>query len=147
MRHYNDFLYTSEEDTLAHYGVLGMKWGIHKAKRYSRKAKKARASGNRKLSSQYSKKSKAIMDELSKSDTKKTIKHVSEEPWAKLLAQTLIFGPFGAVTYNEFRGEGFNRNDSYNYARSSEPMYHFRPNGPDPKNVMLYNYYSAFGKH
>lgn len=42
-RYYNDYLQT--DDTLAHYGVLGMKWGHHKVKvatsKLNRKAKKA----------------------------------------------------------------------------------------------------------
>lgn len=42
MGYYNDFLYTSEEDTLSHYGVLGMKWGIRHDKRKTESINKSK---------------------------------------------------------------------------------------------------------
>ena len=37
----------NQDNYLAHYGVLGMKWGVHRAKKNTQKAAKARSEARR----------------------------------------------------------------------------------------------------
>lgn len=153
-------------DYLAHYGVLGMKWGVHRAKRASEKGDKLRrkASEERKgakeldrksadyrskagakgisarkakkynkLADNYSKAAnltRVAADTMSKKGTKlkqksKKIEQYhqdmgSSNAWnkvarsstAKLAAESMVLGTYGALAYNAARSSGSSRGEA-----------------------------------
>lgn len=111
----------NSEDYLCHYGVLGMKWGVHNA---SRAAAKSVKSKNKALtykdtdSNKYNK----YMNKSNKYAAKSqriTAKHknragiaydyTNKESTLKSVGKSLIFGTYGALKYNELRGGGNGR--------------------------------------
>ena len=104
------------EDYLCHYGVLGMKWGVHNASRAAAKSSKAR---NKALTYKDtdSKKYNKYMNKSNKYAAKSqriTAKHkaragaaydyTNKESALKSVGKSLIFGTYGALKYNELRG-------------------------------------------
>lgn len=97
-------------DELYHYGVLGMKWGVHRAKSYQAKARKARAKGNTEKASNYESKSSKIMAKHERlAGGKKVLDRVSRQSMGKTLVQSVVFGTYGALKYNEVRARDAGR--------------------------------------
>lgn len=122
---------------LMHYGVLGMKWGQHRAaknvtKAANRKAsakewdelsKEARKRGNTKQadkykryaaedrakSSQYSKRARDIESKHVSRTDQKTYDRVKKTSTVKLVGESLAVGTYGALKYNEVRANGASR--------------------------------------
>ena len=94
---------------LEHYGVLGMKWGIRRARKNKQKAARARARGDTESAAKYSNRARAIEQkhkDLAGSDTYNRVKNMSN---AKAVGQTLVFGTYGALKYNQARSAGSGR--------------------------------------
>lgn len=111
----------NSEDYLCHYGVLGMKWGVHNASRAAAKSSRAK---NKALTYKDadSKKYNKYMNKSNKYASKSqriTTKHknragaaydyTNKESALKSVGKSLIFGTYGALKYNELRGGGNGR--------------------------------------
>lgn len=91
---------------LAHYGVLGMKWGVHRAKVNRDKAANARAKGDAEKASKYTNKAKNIEQKHIDRTDRKTYNKVKNTSTAKLVGQSLVFGTYGALKYNQALAAG-----------------------------------------
>lgn len=94
---------------LEHYGVLGMKWGVRRARKNKEKAAQARARGDTERATKYSNRAKAIEQKHKNragSDTYNRVKNMSN---AKAVGQSLVFGTYGALKYNQARSAGSGR--------------------------------------
>lgn len=95
---------------LYHYGVLGMKWGVHRAKSYQEKSNRARARGNMTDAQKYQNKSDRITAKHERlAGGKKTMNRVSKQSMGKTMAQTAVFGTYGALKYNQARAKHASR--------------------------------------
>lgn len=95
---------------LYHYGVLGMKWGVHRAKSYQEKSNRARARGNMGAAQKYQNKSDRITAKHERlAGGKKTMNRVNKQSMGKTLAQTAVFGTYGALKYNQARAKHASR--------------------------------------
>lgn len=113
-------------EDLAHYGVLGMKWGHHRVRAAQDKAAaaKARVLTTKKGTKAYAKAKDKYKEARAKASTRKAVyegvysnakarKRVENQSMGKTLAQTMLFGDFGAMKYNEARAAGVDRGRSF----------------------------------
>lgn len=91
---------------LAHYGVLGMKWGVHRAKVNQSKAANTRAKGDAEKAAKYTNKAKNIEQKHIDRTDRKTYNKVKNTSTAELVGQSLVFGTYGALKYNQALAAG-----------------------------------------
>lgn len=107
---------------LAHYGVLGMKWGQRRAAHYANKAKKY-ASKDIVKSDKYSNKSKQIEQKhMSRAGSKETYNRVKNQSTAKLLGKSMVIGTYGTLNYERARAKGYSRGRSFLAGYTSEVL-------------------------
>lgn len=96
-----------KDDYLAHYGVLGMKWGQRRVRVNQEKARRAKALGNKEAYSKYSAKANRIKQKhIRLSGGKKAYDYTKNESLGKSLVKSALLTTYGAMKYNEFRSNG-----------------------------------------
>lgn len=98
-------------DYLCHYGVLGMKWGIHKAKAYAKSANRiiAKKGVNPETMAKAEKrraKSAKIEQKHRDRGGSKTYDRVANTRTAVLYGQSVMLGTYGALNYQRARANG-----------------------------------------
>ena len=99
---------------LYHYGVLGMRWGIRKAKKYSNKSKKLKRKGNYSKAAKYAAKSMALTKKhTTRAGGAKAVSYTTSESLYKTISKTYLMGTYGTLKYNEARAKGTSRGAAY----------------------------------
>ena len=98
MPYYNDYL--------MHYGVLGMKWGVHRAKKNQEKAASARKAGNKAAAKKYEAKAKKLESKHTARTNRRTYDYIKKQSALKLFGESTVIGTYGALKYNEARAAG-----------------------------------------
>ena len=97
---------------LAHYGVLGMKWGVHRAKVNQAKAADARAKGDAEKAAKYTNKAKNIEQKHIDRTDRKTYNKVKNISTVELVGQSLVLSTYGALKYNQALASGMDFGES-----------------------------------
>ena len=96
-----------QNDYLAHYGVLGMKWGQHRVRVNQEKARRAKALGNKEAYSKYSSKANRIKQKhVRLSGGEKAYNYTKNQSLGKSLVKSALLTTYGTMKYNEFRSGG-----------------------------------------
>lgn len=96
---------------LAHYGVLGMKWGQHRAKRNVQKAKKTK---NAEKAKAYATKAKALEKKhIARAGSKEVYNRVKNQSTAKLVGKSLLMGTYGTLNYERLQAKNKSKGLSF----------------------------------
>lgn len=122
-----------DDDALAHYGVLGMRWGIRKArilgKNYTYKSRSQKKT-EKKLKKAVRRNKNP--DKIARLESKLNMyKHrdKNREEFARTttvgrsIAMGLALGPFGKGRYNRLRAAGYGRMDAYYKSKEIGKLY------------------------
>lgn len=102
------------ENELMHYGVLGMKWGVHRSRTHAKMAKKLHSMATKEKKNGNKEKANTI-ERISKMHNQRSEqlikKHkdlageafdrVKNQRLGKTVAQSIMFGTYGALKYNQ----------------------------------------------
>lgn len=96
-----------KSDELMHYGVLGMRWGVHRAKVNKQKSIKAKKVGKVGLAKVYDQKAKYISAKhRTRVGSEKAYDRIRNTNLGKLAGQSLLLGTYGTLNYHRMRAKG-----------------------------------------
>lgn len=99
-------------EELYHYGVLGMKWGVHRARKNAAKASRAKAKGKTEKAAKYDAKAKKLRQKHEDLAGKAAIDYTNNQSTGKTVAKSLLMGTYGTLGYNQARANGHGRGRS-----------------------------------
>lgn len=107
-------------DELQHYGVIGMRWGIHRARKngsaytYKSKAQKKWESrlNDKSISDKSREKARSKYEMYKKRDANRQ-SYVEQTNVGKSVIKGLLLSPFGAGSYHRLRSAGMSKTASF----------------------------------
>ena len=106
------FKMTNNNDELMHYGVIGMKWGVHRARKLQAKADRRKRKGDIEGYKKYSAKSAKITNKHKRRAGEAAYNRINNQKMSKTLLQDAVFGTYGALKYNQMRAKNIRRGEA-----------------------------------
>ena len=91
---------------LMHYGVLGMKWGVRRARKNYEKAAKAKTRGDKEAASLYEAKAKKIESKHRQRVGSKTYDRLKTKSTGELFAKSMLMGTYGTLKFEQAKTRG-----------------------------------------
>lgn len=99
----------SNNKSLMHYGVLGMRWGVRRSEAQLRKARQLKRQGQKEKGEALEARAKRNLKKHNLYSGQGTIEYTKRESLGKTIAKTILLGTYGTLRYNEARARGDTR--------------------------------------
>lgn len=107
----NYIIMPTDNNELMHYGVLGMKWGQRRARKYAEKA--ASASNKREAAAYQAKANRIRTTHTRRAGGKAAYNYTKKQSVGKTALKSMIMGTYGTLKYNEARSKGTDRGKAF----------------------------------